>query len=45
LIALAVSIWLLLHTTLAQVRDAGIAMAVGLVLYWVSRRQRRETTG
>ena len=39
--ALVLVAWLLSHVTLGQARDAGIFAAAGIVVYLVSRPQRR----
>jgi amino acid transporter len=40
-VALALVAWLLAHSTLAQARDAAIAAAAGMALYWTATRRRR----
>ena len=39
IVSLLLVAWLLTNSTLVQARDAGIAAAIGLLIYFVSRRK------
>ena len=41
-LVLVLAAWLLSQTTLRQARDAAIAAGIGLVIYWLARRARKE---